>query len=123
MHTVALDCAWYHTGPPRESISTQGVAPDRHRGLSPCDSASTIKRGTTRRGHPRDVCQHIAGVTERFRVVARNRGCVPQGKQAPMDRSLNAREMRATARMRHVSTATVRGHVFSGWCVGKRVTL
>src|SRR5262245_31060674 len=46
-----------------------------------CASEQIVKRGTTRRGPQRDLCQHTAGLTGRLLLHYRNRGRLPAVKQ------------------------------------------
>jgi transposase-like protein len=46
-----------------------------------CDSEQIVKRGKTRRGTQRYLCQNTACVTGSFLLDYRNRGCLPEVKQ------------------------------------------
>ena len=71
-------------------------------------SEPIVKRGTTRRGKPRYLCQHSAWTPGSFRLAYRTRGGLPGVKQPLMERSCNARGMRDTARVLRSSTDPVR---------------
>jgi transposase-like protein len=45
-----------------------------------CQSEQIIKRGTTRRGTQRSLCQNTACATGSFLLDYRNRGCLPEVK-------------------------------------------
>ena len=45
-----------------------------------CHSEQIIKRGKTRRGTQRYVCQNTVCATGSFLLVYRNRGCLPEVK-------------------------------------------
>jgi transposase-like protein len=53
-----------------------------------CQSEQIVKRGKTRRGTQRYVCQNTACATGSFLLVYRNRGCVPEVKHTIIDMSL-----------------------------------
>ena len=72
-----------------------------------CDSEQIVKRGKTRRGTQRYLCQNIACITGSFLLDYRNRGCVPEVKRQIIDMSLNASGVRDTARSLHISPTTV----------------
>jgi insertion element IS1 protein InsB len=72
-----------------------------------CDSEQIVKRGKTRRGTQRYLCQNTACVTGSFLLDYRNRGCLPEVKQQIIDMSLNASGVRDTARSLHISPTTV----------------
>jgi insertion element IS1 protein InsB len=72
-----------------------------------CDSAQIVKRGKTRRGTQRYLCQNTACITGSFLLDYRNRGCLPEVKQQIIDMSLNASGVRDTARSLHISPTTV----------------
>ena len=55
-----------------------------------CHSAQVVKRGKTRRGTQRYLCQNTVCATGSFLLVYRNRGCVPEVKDTIIDMSLNA---------------------------------
>ena len=46
-----------------------------------CHSEQIVKRGKTRRGTQRYLCQNTACTTGSFLLDYRNRGCLPEGKQ------------------------------------------
>ena len=48
-----------------------------------CHSEQVVKRGKTRRGTQRYLCQNTACATESFLLVYRNRGCLPAVKPGP----------------------------------------
>ena len=73
-----------------------------------CHSAQVVKRGKTRRGTPRYVCQNTACATGSVLLVYRNRGDVPEVKDTLIAMRLNASGIRATARVLRISTDTVR---------------
>ena len=72
-----------------------------------CDSEQIVKRGKTRRGTQRYLCQNIACIMGSFLLDYRNRGCLPEVKQQIIDMSLNASGVRDTARSLHISPTTV----------------
>ena len=72
-----------------------------------CQSEQMVKRGKTRRGTQRYLCQHIACTPGSFLRDYRNRGCLPEVKHQIMDMRLNASGIRATARVLRISTDTV----------------
>ena len=72
-----------------------------------CQSEQVVKRGKTRRGTQRYLCQNPACTTGSFLLVYRNRGCVPDVKHMLIDMSLNTSGVRDTARVLHISTDTV----------------
>jgi insertion element IS1 protein InsB len=72
-----------------------------------CDSEQIVKRGKTRRGIQRYLCQNTACITGSFLLDYRNRGCLPEVKQHIIDMSLNASGVRDTARSLHISPTTV----------------
>jgi transposase-like protein len=72
-----------------------------------CDSEQSIKRGKTRRGTQRYLCQNTACATGSFLLVYRNRGCLPEVKHTIIDMTLNASGIRDTARVLRISTDTV----------------
>jgi transposase-like protein len=72
-----------------------------------CDSEQIVKRGKTRSGTQRYLCQNTACITRGFLLDYRNSGCLPKVKQQIIDMSLNASGMRDTARSLHISPATV----------------
>src|SRR5499425_2677333 len=72
-----------------------------------CRSEQIVKRGKTRRGTQRYLCQNSACTQGSFLLAYRNRGCLPEVKQQIVDMSLNASGVRDTARVLHISTDTV----------------
>jgi len=72
-----------------------------------CQSEQIVKRGKTRRGTQRYVCQNTACTTGSFLLRYRNRGCLPEVKHTIIDMSLNASGIRDTARVLRISTDTV----------------
>ena len=72
-----------------------------------CQSEQIVKRGKTRRGTQRYLCQNTACTRGSFLLDYRNRGCLPEVKHTIIDMSLNARGIRATARVLRISTDTV----------------
>ena len=72
-----------------------------------CHSKQVVKRGKTHRGTQRYLCQNTACTTGSFLLDYRNRGCVPEVRQTIIDMRLNASGVRDTARVLHISTATV----------------
>jgi predicted RNA-binding Zn-ribbon protein involved in translation (DUF1610 family) len=69
----------------------------------PCHSEQIVKRGKTRRGTQRYLCQHTAWAAGSFLLDYCNRGCLPEVKQTIIDMSLNASGIRDTARVLHIS--------------------
>src|SRR4030081_728899 len=72
-----------------------------------CHSEQIVKRGKTRRGTQRYLCQNTTCTTGSFLLDYRNRGCLPEVKHTIIDMSLNASGIRDTARVLRVSTDTV----------------
>ena len=72
-----------------------------------CHSEQIVKRGKTRRGTQRYLCQNMACAKGSFLLDYRNRGCLPEVKHTIMDMSLNASGVRDTARVLRISTDTV----------------
>jgi transposase-like protein len=72
-----------------------------------CQSEQIVKRGKTRRGTQRYLCQNTACTTGSFLLDYHNRGCLPEVKQTIIDMSLNASGIRDTARVLRISTDTV----------------
>ena len=72
-----------------------------------CRSAQIVKRGKTRRGTQRYLCQNMACAQGSFLLDYRNRGCLPEVKHTIIDMSLNASGVRDTARVLRISTDTV----------------
>jgi insertion element IS1 protein InsB len=72
-----------------------------------CHSDQIVKRGKTRRGTQRYLCQNMACAKGSFLLDYRNRGCLPEVKHTIIDMSLNASGVRDTARVLRISTDTV----------------
>src|SRR5499427_11101992 len=72
-----------------------------------CRSEQIVKRGKTRRGTQRYLCQNVTCITGSFLLDYRNRGCLPEVKRQIIDMSLNASGVRDTARSLHISPTTV----------------
>src|SRR4030095_8467646 len=72
-----------------------------------CHSEQIVKRGKTRRGTQRYLCQNTTCTRGSFLLDYRNRGCLPEVKQQIIDMSLNASGVRDTARSLHISPTTV----------------
>jgi len=72
-----------------------------------CLSEQIVKRGKTRRGTQRYLCQNSACTQGSFLLDYRNRGCLPDVKHQIIDMSLNASGLRDTARVLRISTDTV----------------
>ncbi len=72
-----------------------------------CHSEQIVKRGKTRCGTQRYLCQNPGCSTGSFLLDSRKRGCVPEVKHQIIARSLHASGMRDTARVLHSSTDTV----------------
>jgi transposase-like protein len=72
-----------------------------------CQSEQSVKRGTTRRGTQRSLCQNTACATGSFLLDSRNRGCLPEVKHTLMDMRLNASGVRDPARVLRIRTDTV----------------
>jgi insertion element IS1 protein InsB len=72
-----------------------------------CHSEQIVKRGKTRIGTQRYLCQNTACAKGSFLLDYRNRGCVPEVKHQIIDMSLNASGVRDTARVLQISTDTV----------------
>ena len=72
-----------------------------------CYSEQIVKRGKTRRGKQRYLCQNIACTQGSFLLDYSNRGCLPEVKRQIIDMSLNASGVRDTARVLRTSTDTV----------------
>jgi insertion element IS1 protein InsB len=68
-----------------------------------CHSEQIVKRGKTRRGTQRYLCQNTACAAESFLLDYCNRGCLPEVKQTIIDMSLNASGIRDTARVLPIS--------------------
>jgi insertion element IS1 protein InsB len=72
-----------------------------------CHSEQIVKRGKTRRGTQRYLCQNMACAKGSFLLDYRNRGCLPEVKYTIIDMSLNASGVRDTARVLRISTDTI----------------
>src|SRR5712691_10864659 len=72
-----------------------------------CHSDQIVKRGKTRRGTQRYLCQNTACPPQSFLLEYRYRGRLPEVKQQIVDMSLNASGVRDTARVLRISTDTV----------------
>jgi insertion element IS1 protein InsB len=72
-----------------------------------CHSEQIVKRGKTRRGKQRYLCQNIACTQGSFLLDYSNRGCLPEVKRQIIDMSLNASGVRDKARVLHISIGTV----------------
>jgi insertion element IS1 protein InsB len=72
-----------------------------------CHSDQIVKRGTTRRGTQRYLCQTTACPWQSFLLEYSYQGRLPEVKQQIIDMSLNASGMRDTARVLRISTDTV----------------
>src|SRR4026207_2431173 len=72
-----------------------------------CDSEQIVKRGKTRRGTPRSLCQNTTCIPGSFLLDYCNRGCWPEVKQTIIDMSLNASGGRDTARSLHICPNSV----------------
>ena len=68
-----------------------------------CHSEQIVKRGKTRRGKQRYLCQNTACTQGSFLLDYRNRGCLPEVKHQIIDMSLNASGIRDTARVLRIS--------------------
>ncbi len=64
-----------------------------------CLSEQIVKRGKTRRGIQRYLCQNIACTQGSFLLDYHNRGCLPEVKHQIIDMSLNASGICDTARV------------------------
>jgi insertion element IS1 protein InsB len=72
-----------------------------------CRSDQIVKRGKTRRGTQRYLCQNTACTPRSFVLEYRYEGQLPEVKQQILARSLNASGICDTARVLHISTDTV----------------
>jgi IS1 family transposase/transposase-like protein len=72
-----------------------------------CLSEQIVKRGKTRRGTQRYLCQNTVCVTGSFLLDYRNRGCLLEVKHQIIDMSLNASGIRDTVLVLRISTDTV----------------
>ena len=72
-----------------------------------CHSDQIVKRGKTRRGTQRYLCQNTACIPQSFLLEYRYQGRLPEVKQQIIDMSLNASGVRDTARVLHISPDTV----------------
>ena len=70
-------------------------------------SEQIVKRGKTRRGKQRYLCQNTACTQGSFLLDYRNHGCLPEVKHQIIDMSLNASGIRDTARVLQISPDTV----------------
>jgi transposase-like protein len=69
-------------------------------------SKPIVKRGNTRRGTPRDVCQHTACVPGRVLLDSCSRGCGPGVKHTILAMRLKARGIRDPTRVLRIRTDT-----------------
>src|SRR5216683_5521208 len=72
-----------------------------------CHSDQIVKRGKTRRGTQRYLCQNTACTPRSFLLEYSYQGRLPEVKQQIIDMSLNASGIRDTARVLRISTDTV----------------
>ena len=72
-----------------------------------CHSEQIVKRGKTRRGTQRYLCQNMACAKGSFLLDYRTRGCVPEVKHAIIDMRLKVSGVHDTARVLRISTDTV----------------
>ena len=72
-----------------------------------CHSDQVIKRGKTRRGSQRYLCQNAACTPRSFLLAYSYRGRLPEVKQQIIDMSLNTSGVRDTARVLRISPDTV----------------
>ena len=72
-----------------------------------CHSDQVAKRGKTRRGTQRYLCQKAACIPRSFLLDYSYRGRLPEVKQQIVDMSLNDSGVRDTARVLRISTDTV----------------
>src|SRR2546428_3189846 len=72
-----------------------------------CHSDQIVKRGKTRRGTQRYLCQNTARPPQSFLLEYSYQGRLPEAKQQIIDMSLNASGIRDTARGLRISTDTV----------------
>ena len=72
-----------------------------------CHSDQVIKRGKTRRGSQRYLCQNTACTPRSFLLEYSDRGRWPEVKQQIIEMSLNASGVRDTARVLRISPDTV----------------
>jgi transposase-like protein len=72
-----------------------------------CHSDQIVKRGKTRRGAQRYLCQNTACTPRSFLLEYSYQGRLPEVKQQIIDMSLNATGIRDTARVLRISTDTV----------------
>ena len=73
----------------------------------PCLSEQIVKRGRTRRGTQRSLCQNSTCTQGSCLLDYRNRGCLPEVKDQIIDMSLNASGIRDTARVLRIRMDTV----------------
>src|SRR4029453_1436013 len=72
-----------------------------------CRSDQIVKRGKTRRGKQRYLCQNTVCTPRSFLRDYSYQGRLPEVKQQIIDMSLNASGIRDTARVLRISTDTV----------------
>src|SRR5215831_20555044 len=65
-------------------------------------SEQMVKRGKTRRGTQRYLCQNTACAKGSFLLDSCNRGCLPEVKHTIIAMRLNASGVRETARSLHI---------------------
>ena len=73
----------------------------------PVTASIFVKRGKTRRGKQRYLCQNTACTQGSFLLDDRNRGCLAEVRHQIIDMSLNASGIRDTARVLQISPDTV----------------
>src|SRR5262245_32428278 len=71
-----------------------------------CHSDQIVKRGKTRRGTQRYLCQNTACAPQSFLLEYSYHGRLPEVQQQLIDMSLNASGIRDTARVLCISTDT-----------------
>src|SRR2546430_17637826 len=71
-----------------------------------CQSEQMVKRGKTRRGTQRSLCQNMVCATGSVLLDYRNRGCLPEVKHTIIAMSLNVSGLRDTVRVLRISTDT-----------------
>ena len=79
-----------------------------------CHSDQSVKRGTTRRGTQRYLCQNTACPSPSFLLEYSYQGRLPEVKQQIIDMSLNASGMRDTARVLRIASVPTPCCVRSG---------
>jgi transposase-like protein len=72
-----------------------------------CPSAQVITGGQTETGTPRDRCQQTTCAHRSFGLEPADHGGVPQVKVQFIERALNSRGIRETARVLTLSSTTV----------------